>query len=237
MKRELSILIGLVSMAFLSACASIPSAARIPAIFTPSAAVTFELIEKLAADMSLWHFNSTEDIDDILKDVQALGITLSAQDLNCILDEDERKRLWRVGAEEYNVARLYGEEAQAVFKIRHYVSLAGLWVEVVETAGNLTERKAYIGIVAGNIGVAAKAVREVPANWDCWDVTGCEPRPPMREVTFPLDGEFDSEGEEVYDQLRDLSLADAPELKAFKTLMERAYAWDNRVCAALENAA
>jgi hypothetical protein len=196
--------------------------------------IPFDLIEKLAVDMAVWHFDSSGDVDGILADAQALGITLSAQDLNCILDEDERKRLWRVGAAEYNVGRLFGEEAQAFFKVRHYVYLAGLWENVVDTAGTLTERKGYIMIVGGNIGIAARVLREVPSRWDCWDVTACEPRPPMRPVTFSLDEEIILEGEKISTDLLDLSRLADPSLEVFHPIMEKAFAWDIRVREVLE---
>lgn len=199
--------------------------------------IPFDLIRKLAVDMAVWHFDSSDDVDGILADAQALGIALSAQDLNCILDEDERKRLWRVGAAEYNVGRLFGEEAQAFFKVQHYISLAGLWVEGIDAALSLTERQGYLMIVGGNIGIAARVLREVPSRWDCWDVTACEPRPPMRPVTFLLDEDMILKGEKISADLLDLSRLADPGLEAFHQLMEKALAWKLEVCEALERIA
>jgi hypothetical protein len=224
----------------ISSCNSIPATVTIATAGSVSPhdsqevqAVPFGLIEKLAVDMAAWHFDSSDDVDPILKEARALGIAFSAQDLNSILDEDERKRLWRVGAAEYHIGRLYGEEAQAVFKIRHYVSLAGLWEKITHTAVTPAERKGYIMIAAGNIGIAARALREVPANWDCWDVTACEPRPPMRAVTFAPDNTWISEGTNIYEELLDLSRAAEPDLDLLDKLMEQARAWDERVCDSL----
>jgi len=181
-RRRFSFLwIGPVGGGILAACGAFSSPHP-----TAEQDIPFDLIKKLAVDMSRWHFNGTDEIDEILAGAKALGITLSAEDLNSILDEDERKRLWRIGAAEYHIGVLYGEEAQVVFKVHHYVSLAGLWAEMARHEPDPTVIKGNIMVVAGNIGIAAQAVREVPSRWDCWDVAGCEPRPPMRPVTFRL---------------------------------------------------
>ncbi|MGB7538157.1 MAG: hypothetical protein WBM17_06430 [Anaerolineales bacterium] len=233
-------LIALAGIAFAISCGSDPSAAKVSPTVIPVTDplpegndIPFDLINKFAVEMSVWHFDSTDDVEGILADAHRLGITFSEEELNNSLDEDERKRLWRVGAAEYHLGRLYGEEAQAVFKVRHYVSLAGLWVEKVGVAGTPAERKGYIMIAGGNIGIAARVLREMPANRDCWDVNGCEPRPPMRPVTFTLDPRLASEGTEISDRLLSLSRIAEPEVDSFIWLMEQAGEWDERVCDAL----
>jgi hypothetical protein len=234
----------LAGIACMASCGSYPSAAKTPPSVLPVADrvaarndIPFGLIEEFAAELSVWHFNSSEDVGGILADAHRLGIAFTEQELNSILDEDERKRLWRVGAAEFHIGRLYGETAQVVFKVHHYVSLAGLWVDVANAAGTLTERKAYIGIAGGNVKIAARALHQVPANWDCWDVNACEPRPPMRTPAIRLDSEWVSEGDAIAEDLMALSRQNAPDLKRFAQLLERAQTWDIRVCDALENSA
>ncbi len=239
LRRVSFLLAGPVILLFLAACSSLPGSNSKAAVSSSSAVsspspgpareIPFALIEKLAVDMGRWHFNSTDEIDGILDGAQALGITLSADDLNNILDEDERKGLWRIGAAEYPIGALYGEEAQVVFKIRHSVSLAGLWRETARTEQDPAVRIGYIIIAAGIIGIAAGSVREVPANWDCWEEAGCEPRPPMRPVTFRLDAEIVSEGNDLYEGLLHLSRTAAPDMGEFSQWMGRAAAWDVRV--------
>jgi hypothetical protein len=145
--------------------------------------------------------------------------------------------LQRIDVVESNLSRLYGDKALAVFRVRHYASVAGLWLD--EAAGEglgPAERKAYLGVAATYLGIAVRSVKFVPAGWTCWKPSGCNPSDTVRAVEFQVDAGIVSDGERIVNELLGLSRADAPALEALKKARARTMTWDRRACEALQSA-
>ena len=201
--------------------------------------IPFGLIQEFAIDLSLWHFQSVNEIEHILAEAQELNLPFKTTNLNDILDEDERKRLQRIDAMEHGISQLYGDQALALFRVRHNTNLAVLWLDQAAQAGvSEVARKSSIGVAVSYMKTAVRSVTYVPAGWVCWSQTGCNPGPAERKVGWSrLDESVVSTGEEMIVELEQVSGSDSADLDVLQRLRQAILAWAQLTGEALEAAA
>jgi hypothetical protein len=193
-------------------------------------------IRNLATGLAFWHFNSTSSISGILAGADNLKISLSADDLNHILDEDEKKRMHRIHGVEHSVLELYGVRAMAEFRVRHDRAVADLWVEAASREGlGSTLGRADLLIAAQYLQEAADNLAFLPSAWYCWAPAGCD----ITEVAdartmIPMSPGLHDEGMAAVEELTRFSQSASPRMDELMPIREKISTWEGKVHAALE---
>jgi hypothetical protein len=193
-------------------------------------------IRNLATGLALWHVNSTGSVDGILYTAGKLHVQVTKNDLNVILDEDERKRMQRIDGIERSIFEQYGVIALVEFRIRHARAVSDLWVESANRTGlDSTLGRAMLGIAAQYLEEGVQTLDTVPTEWHCWLAAGCNPTAWSEASTLlEFDPALFTDGMAAVESLLSFSRTGSPSTADLPRVREPASIWEGKVYAALE---